>query len=555
MNAIHVFIAHNRGQVPINPFNNFVRNIEMKSIDKFVLVLVASLALLLAGCGGGSSTTTPVDPGPTAGEMAIMQAQTALTNAEEGLSGATTDAAMLAAYRAIQTAADNLVTALSTHGGSAADIAAAARKSGNAKAMADDLAEKVADAEMKANMAMMATATKLYAGIGATPLVVTGGHAVAVDATSGVWSVDPADVAPANLTNQALTADEDTMVAANHGWEGSRHTASGDAVTGTYEAVIYSHLDDPTVTEGAVFSATYTLDATTGETADVTGLTGHTTGRVASPSFDQDAGLKAFKPGTNDIRIMLGGSYQGVPGTYYCTPTDRAVGCTADVADMGFTLAGGTWTFKPTNPAMKLMDTSADDTEYASYGWWLHKSEDGDTYTASAFAVYRGTAPTVEISALRGSATYTGGAAGKYSLRGDTGGTNDAGHFTADVTLEATFADTHSISGTVDNFTGGDGESRDWSVALSPSVVDDAGPIAGALAADGTPDSTDTGPQMTTWTIGDVAGDAAGQWSGNLHEEGDDGVPAIATGTFFSTFGDSGNDGRMVGAFGVNVDD
>ena len=286
--------------------------------------------------------------------------------------------------------------------------------------------------------------------------------------------------------------------------------------------------------------------ANPGETADVTTLTDYA-GRVASPSFDQSAGSKEFELGTNLARVMLSGSYHGVSGTYYCDPTTT---CTATVADMGFTLGGGTWTFKPTNPEATLMDTSADDADYASYGWWLHKSEDGDTYTASAFAVYRGTAPTVDIAALRGTATYTGGAAGKYSLRGDTGGTNDAGHFTADVTLEAEFGTAHKISGTVDNFIGGDGESRDWSVALGDSVVSGAGAIAGDPD-----DSTDTDPQMTTWTIGDVAGDAAGQWSGNLHEEGDDGVPAIATGTFSSTFGDSGNDARMVGAFGVNVDD
>ena len=304
------------------------------------------------------------------------------------------------------------------------------------------------------------------------------------------------------------------------------------------------------MTEGDAFNTAYTLNAD-GETVDVSTLTGHATSRVASPSFDQDAGLKAFKPGTNDIRVMLGGSYQGVSGTYYCTPADRAVGCTADVADMGFTLAGGTWTFKPGNPEAKLMDTSADDTEYASYGWWLHTAENG-SLTASAFAVYRGTAPTVEISGLRGTATYTGGAVGKYSLRGDTGGTNDAGHFTADVTLEASFAAVHSITGTVDNFTGADGKDRDWSVALGKSVIGSGGIISGALAADGTADTTNTGPQMTTWTIGGVASDAAGQWSGNLHEEGDDGVPGIATGTFHSTYGDGGNDGRMVGAFGAN---
>ena len=528
----------------------------MKSIDKFVLVLVASLALLLAGCGGGSSTA-PVDPGPTEEElaaeraemqtMAITTASGEVTTALAALSGSAptqaqiddVNAAIMGLQAALRAAADVDDAVKAGYHPQITDAQGAVSRAETA------LMTMQNEAAMEAAAAMAATASKLYAGIGATPLT---GHAVTVDGTSGVWSVDPAAVGAVDLANQALEADEDTMVPDNHGWEGSRHTASGDGVVGTYEAVIYSHPDDPTVTEGAAFSTAYTL--TDGETADVTTLTGHATSRVASPSFDQDAGLKAFKPGTNDIRIMLGGSYQGVPGTYYCTPSDRAVGCTADVADMGFTLAGGTWTFKPTNPAMKLMDTSADDTDYASYGWWLHKSEDGDTYTASAFAVYRGTAPTVDIAALRGTATYTGGAAGKYSLRGDTGGTNDAGHFTADVTLEAEFGTAHKISGTVDNFTGGDGESRDWSVALGDSVVSGAGVIAGDPD-----DSTDTDPQMTTWTIGDVAGDAAGQWSGNLHEEGDDGVPAIATGTFSSTFGDSGNDGRMVGAFGVNVDD
>ena len=139
----------------------------MKSIDKFVLVLVASLALLLAGCGGGSSTPPPPDPGPTAGDMAIEQAQIALTNAEAGLTGATTDAAMAAAYRAIEDAANKLVTALTTHGGSPADIAAAARTGGNAKAMADSLDMKIAEAQKAADMAMVATAAKLYAGIAA----------------------------------------------------------------------------------------------------------------------------------------------------------------------------------------------------------------------------------------------------------------------------------------------------------------------------------------------------------------------------------------------------
>ncbi len=480
-----------------------------------------------------------------------MTAATAVDTALADLSGSDPTQAQI---DAVNTAISGLQAALSA----AANVDDAAKAGYQSKiTTAQGAVSRAAAALMAANdaaakeaaAAMAATATKLYAGIGATPLT---GHAVTVDATSGAWSVNPAAVGTVDLAEQALTADEDTMVPDNHGWEGTRHTASGDGVTGTYEAVIYSHPDDPTVTEGAVFNATYTL--TDGETADVTTLTGHAASRVASPSFDQSAGTKTFERG-NNLRLSFSGSYQGVAGTYYCAPTGGGTDCSATVADMGFTLGGGTWTFKPTNPEARLMDTSADDTEYASYGWWLHKSEDDETYTASAFAVYRGTAPTVDIATLRGSATYTGGAAGKYSLRGDTGGTNDAGHFTADVTLEATFAAVHSITGTVDNFTGGDGESRDWSVALGKSIVAGGGGITGGLNADGTADTNNTGNQMTTWTIGDVAGDAAGEWSGNLHEVGDDGVPAIATGTFSSTFGDSGNDGRMVGAFGVNVDD
>ena len=145
-----------------------------------------------------------------------------------------------------------------------------------------------------------------------------------------------------------------------------------------------------------------------------------------------------------------------------------------------------------------------------------------------------------------------GGAAGKYSLRGDTGGTNDAGHFTADVELNATFAEDHMISGTIDNFMDGDGESKDWSVELMASSIADGGAITNSA----TDPTGDTGNRMTQWTIGTgddaVAAAAGGQWSGNLHEEGDSGVPAIATGTFHSVYGHGGNDGRMVGAFGAN---
>ena len=525
----------------------------MSRYRKFTTMCCAAVfALGLAACGGGGGGGTTVTPTPDPAiaqradvNMKISTAQTTVS----GINDTSTDAQV--------TAADNAVTAATSavSGASALDANEKAAFNTAISAIQSDLnsrksSRKTAmDAADEADkMVMMATAMKLHAGIGA-PNTTTGDAAQRQAAYTGTDNVDITVTWGAADTAQILTVDEDATVADRDGWTGQMFTAK-PANAGTYEAVVYSHVGEPTVTKGAKFNATYTLDATTGETAAVTGLAGHTTGRVASPSFDQDAGEKTFKPGTNEQRIVLGGSYQGVSGTYYCTATDRAVGCSATVADEGFILGGGTWTFKPTNPETALMDTSVPDNEYASYGWWLHKSEDGKTFVASAFRAYRGTPATVDITNLRGTATYKGGAVGKYALQSLTGGTNDAGHFTADVELNATFAATaHKVSGTIDNFVGADDKMRDWSVALSESVISTGGLISGALAADGTPSTTDTGAQMTTWTIGGTAADADGQWSGNLLETGDDDVPAIATGTFYSTYG---QDGRMVGAFGVN---
>ena len=44
---------------------------------------------------------------------------------------------------------------------------------------------------------------------------------------------------------------------------------------------------------------------------------------------------------------------------------------------------------------------------------------------------------------------------------------------------------------------------------------------------------------------------ADGEWSGMPHDDGDDGVPRVATGTFCSTYDTTG---CTVGAFGANVD-
>ena len=261
---------------------------------------------------------------------------------------------------------------------------------------------------------------------------------------------------------------------------------------------------------------------------------------MVSSSFDQRAGTKTFDLPANTVRVMIAGSYHGVSGSYYCTPTDANTKCSSTIAESGFTLAGGTWTFKPGNPEAKVMSVA--DTVYASYGWWIHTSEDGETFTASAFATARGAVPAAAaIDALRGTATYTGGAAGKFALYSSTGGTNDAGHFTARATLEADF-NADMITGTIDQFMDADGQPRNWSVELMKQGVGATGQILGDDGADGGT------PKMTKWTIDDTTAGANGQWSGNLYDNGDDGVPKVGTGTFYSRYSSSG---RMVGAFGV----
>ena len=444
------------------------------------------------------------------------------------------DNAMAALQAAIDGAADlpdgdaDVASAMGTHATLEGQLNAAKMS----RTAALDEAEKADIA------AMAAMALKLYNGIGATPLdtaVRTGAYGTGDNANDIAVSAD------GGTTTVNLSADEDAVVAALAGWEGMSFTAEPDGDAGTYEAVVYSNVGE--AMEGAVFDDTYELDATTGETANVTTLTDHATSRVASASFDQGAGTKEFELGSNDRRIILAGSYQGVAGTYYCTPTDANTNCSATVAASGFTLAGGTWTFKPTNPKARFMETP--DNDYASYGWWIHKSEDGNTVTVSAFAANKGTVAAASgITNLMGTATYSGGAAGKYALQSSTGGTNDSGHFTADATLSADFGD-DTVSGTINNFKGADGMSRNWSVALNESTVGNTGAIAGDPATSGNTDA-----QMTVWTIDGTDAEAGGSWSGTLYENGNpSGVPQIATGTFHSTYG---TDGRMVGAFGAN---
>ena len=267
---------------------------------------------------------------------------------------------------------------------------------------------------------------------------------------------------------------------------------------------------------------------------------------VAGAAFATGSGSKSHKANRDTDTSTDGletfetsGTFAGAPGTYTCTGT-----CSSAVAGSnGGVNLTGTWTFTPNSGAM----AHAADTSYQHFGWWLRKADTG--YRVHVFVGTTGTGDSLTPAttlALGGTATYTGSAAGKYSIY-DSG--PKGGHFTADVELKAKFngatAGVGTISGMVDGFKGDTAGMDTWSVKLPELSLNDDG--NGGFA------STALAASKPVWTIGDRAGtvdddETDSAWSGNLYAADDGGTPQVAVGTFVAEYDHVGN---MVGAFGA----
>ena len=551
------------------------------------VALASSCGVLLVGCGGGS-VTAPMDDQQTAEEQAARQAmqmrateqKAALDKANKDLTAAlpppllNSQDKIDAANDALKKLNDAITAAVDVSDADKAeyvnDANTAMLRIGDAQRRfnADEDArvamererqrmEEAAEAER-----MAALAKKLYAVLTPSNLN-SASHATGSNAGDLQVKLDldgndgNAGICDGNLNCDGsetiyLSEDKDAEVADNHGWEGKRYTFSGTttvggtAFPGTYEAMVWSNVEAPK--EGEKFSTEYSANFTGGTLNEAT--TEGNAGRVASPRFDHTAGLKRFGlPDPNprgQTIVTVPGSYHGVAGTYHCDPADGST-CAASFAGPGFNLGGVTadgtfaadnaeWTFRPADANARVM--GAEDTVYSSYGWWLRTAEDG-TLTAHAFSANKGRVRSANTFGLHGTATYRGGAAGQYALASPTGGTNDAGAFTARATLEADFT-ASTISGTIDAFRGADGEGRDWEVELKKTGFSFG--------------SWDSGndSNTTVWTIGDTAAGASGGWNGAFYEGGDDGVPKVVTGAFHTRYG---RDGRMIGALGTNMEE
>ena len=430
-----------------------------------------------------------------------------------------------------------------------------------ARMIADAAAQKAAEEEAKRMAEEMTAAGKALKGkLG--PLV---GLTSATLTSAGLTTVtaDPDGAGPRDAATAATLSAGDSA-GSSGGWAGT-HYAHKHAATGVANsAIVYANRGELTVkpfatgasfgADQAAFNAAY--DATT-RTLNL-GANPDALSAIKGDGFPT-VGTTTYQ-NTEAEPANIRGTYQGAPGLYTCS----AATCTAAAATTASGAAaidlGGQWYFVHDVGAM----TSRGDSNYLYFGWWLVKDKDGNPTHANSFIGTAGTAPTAltGVDAIVGSATYSGGAAGKFAINDPING-GDAGHFTADATLNAKFSGGGAgISGTLDNFMAND-KSVPWSVALNNTgTTTAAANSTNNIGADGAiaaiADNADT-PNVnealsTVWSIDGHAASASGTWSGQMYDEtqgaADDGidVPTSVTGRFISHFGSTHT---MVGAFGA----
>ena len=265
----------------------------------------------------------------TAADAAVAALKAAIDGAEDLDEG---DAAVVGAQATLTTLEGQL---------------SSAKESRTAAMEAAEKERRMAEAEeeRKRNEAMAATAAKLYADIYAPANDATGTEVgdvfAAYNADDTAIVVTTGDGTNAN--SATLAADDDAMVADNHGWEGTMYTRTTPAAEGVYEAVVYSNVADPTMGKkfGSVAPVTttgaYEYQLTAGALAIDTTGTDTPTSRVGGSNFDHSAGVKTFAlpdPNPNmETVVTVAGTFHGVAGTYSCTP--GAATCAANVAGMG----------------------------------------------------------------------------------------------------------------------------------------------------------------------------------------------------------------------------
>ncbi len=256
------------------------------------------------------------------------------------------------------------------------------------------------------------------------------------------------------------------------------------------------------------------------------------------------------------VSATAGGTYDGVSGTFSCDGDETA--CTV-TRTAGETTIAGTWMFKASN--LNSGAPVSQDDAFLYFGIWS-SIPDNIAGTGYNFRhVAGGGAQTgsdlTGFATLTGSATFSGGAVGRYVTQGQVGGQNaKIGTFTATATLNAHFGtntEPGTLSGSITDFREGGSSLAGWSVTLgSDGDVGVASPIT-LTAADSDDVSGDTVANIGGLPVG-------GSWGASFYGSANDitglddrqkypAVDLAGVAGWFKAIGANANDASLAGAF------
>ena len=351
------------------------------------------------------------------------------------------------------------------------DVADAEQEADQARAEAD---RRITEAEQQANVSLRAQ-----------PLL------TALDLADGDEEVVVVEHVPGKSRKFAPTGSYARGSAAPSisGW----HRASFSRLRGndgTETAYLYTNIGSPS---GKHFWKVYGEDVVESDSDFLTNAKPSGFGMQARKLFPDD---REGNPDNKD-NASRGGTYDGYSGTFSC-----ATGCNIEAADGGALTFTGDWTFKARHATTG--GTSMQDTEYLYFGIWAFdpKTPSG-AHEFEWIAGGGGDIDNTHFRALTGTATFNGGAVGKYVLRNQVGQKDSIGTFTATATFTANFVDSPTLDGRITDFREGGSSLAGWSVYLGMSSSE-----AATLSETGAMGQANA-------SIGGVS--AMGNWAASLH--------------------------------------
>ena len=414
-------------------------------------VLSAFVLLTAAACGGGGDSA----------KIAGLEADLAAVEAEAAKKAAGEEAARKTAEAAAAKAAEDKKTADAAAAAAATAIAAAEK----AKAEAEERLTKAEQAELRARASSFGAHLD---GPTAGPVTVTWPR-------GGSLTFRPQGTHDSGSAAPSVPG----------GWQSSSFTGQSGMADGLINEAVYLYTNIQTPGTRAFWK--------------VHGLSIDTMNDVLAPfargsSATPDADTESDTAGRQYSELTVSGSLSGASGNFACSACAGTVGDTGSGIDTHVTFAQGAptfvniggWSFTPTNIANGYRVD--EDDAYLYFGIW---SSIPDSITGTydfEYVAGGGAEPgsgLENFDALTGSATFRGGAVGKYVTQGQVGQQNaKIGSFTATATLNADFGADNAggtLSGSITKFREGGSPLAGWRVTLGSAA--DVGAASDIISA------------------------------------------------------------------------